>query len=168
MNFEKATSADLFDYAANWEDQVHGEDPEDLAWVFVDVFPLDALDSSASDWARWFAQENEEADVPDYWMGLMDVVGTSRMDPLVIGLFNDPAGVVVNVWDGSHRVGAACTAGLSHLPVVLGVPRDLTWGQVPAALRRSIPAHDAIAQVLGPAPELASAEPAPRRRRRQP
>jgi hypothetical protein len=162
MNFAQATPDALFDYAANWEDQVHREDPEDLTWVFVDAFPLNALDSSPSDWADWFARENEEADLPGYWSGLKEVVGTDRMDPLVIGLVNVPQGCIVNIWDGSHRVGAASAAGLTHLPVVLGVPPGLAWAQVPRALRTSIPAADAIAQVLGPEPELV---PAPARRR---
>lgn len=74
------------------------------------------------------------------------------MDPLVIGLVCAPEGVMVNVWDGSHRTGTAATLGLTHLPVVLGVPPNMTWDQVPAALKQTPAMRAVIVQALGPEP----------------
>jgi hypothetical protein len=149
MNFATASADDLFDYAAHWEDPLHGVASEALTWLFVEAFPLEATSTPAAEWRRWFKEENEMADVPDHWAGMLDVVGTDRCDPLVIGLVAQPDGADVNLWDGSHRTGAACTVGLNCLPAVLGIPADLTWAQVPPALKNSIPVHDALVSVMG-------------------
>ena len=44
----------------------------------------------------------------------------------------------MNVWDGNHRLAAAIMAGRRHLPVVVGVPLDMSDTMIPAKLRAGL------------------------------
>lgn len=156
MDFAHAPADELKAYAENWEDQLFNTDPGSLQWVFLPAYPVQAVDNPGDSWVDWFREENRHADIIDYWASLCDKVhhGLGAVDPIVVGLILlDPTGEATpNIWDGSHRVGAAFTAGCTHLPAVLGIPFGASWRHVPAALREDPACRKALATILGPEP----------------
>lgn len=137
MNTDWSTLSmpDLADHAGQWEDQLTDTQPEDYRWVFVDRLPVAAA-GTRDDWKTFWQQENFHSDIPDYWVHLLEPVADGTIDPLIGTLqVGDQGHVFLNVWDGSHRLGAAATVGCDCVPMVLGIPSSMTLDQVPAELR---------------------------------
>lgn len=126
-----AAVEDLAVFAGLSEDMLRGAQPEDHTWLWVDTAPWDALGGRDTWVAFWDQAQEEQA---GYWDGLLDLGGT--WDPLTVALVpGDEPGEAcwANVWDGNHRLGATAVLEMEPRRLVLGVPHEVRWEDLPTA-----------------------------------
>lgn len=72
--------------------------------------------------------------------GMIEAVASGALDDqqLVVALVGETGKARMNVLDGNHRLAAAIMAGRRHLPVVVGVPLDMSDTMIPAKLRAGL------------------------------
>lgn len=130
-------------YAAAQEDQITGADPEAHTWLFVPALSLDAVGGPARWQTFWDEVQTEcrERGVA-FWDELPTAVIAGQVPPIVVALVvdgNESEEAWPNVWDGQHRLGAAAISEVPTVAAVIGLPKELTWAQVPAAWRALAP-----------------------------
>jgi hypothetical protein len=113
------SSVDLSSASKDQLKQIASEydDPEGGTWEFVPNFPIHEYIHDARDRAEWFQRTLRNETDPESREHLTSLMKASTFEPIILWI---TATGDVYIWDGNHRLGAACLRDEDTIPAIVG------------------------------------------------
>jgi hypothetical protein len=94
------------------------DSPEGGTWSYEPAFSLYDHIHDYGERAAWFSGLLEDDDDPEGLAHIQGLMEAPAFDPIVLWLTAEGD---VYIWDGNHRLGAACLRGESTIPAIVGI-----------------------------------------------